>query len=171
MLVAPSDCFPPTTSQGTNGPWEYRAEAAYVRQDGQRDNSDSKLFQSNVYIGYRPDSDQLWAFDVNGYRASVGDPGRITIQQFNTDPNATLTPYNHDWVDRVRVTLTHEHNFGDDWLMIGKAWFTYQAVDNRTAANIAPDGTFPMTTTIQSENYYNGGADLRSARNGVKATR
>ena len=147
--------------QGTHGAFEYRAEAGYIRQDGQRDNSDSELFQTNVYLGYRPDKDQLWAIDVNGYRVSVGDPGRITIQQFNADPNATLTPYNHDWVDRVRVTLTHEHEFGDDWLLQAKAWFTYQAVDNRTAANIAPDGTFPMTTTIQNENYYNGGADIR----------
>ena len=45
--------------------------------------------------------------------------------------------------------------------MIGKAWFTYQAVDNRTAANLSPTGMPPMTTTIQSENYYNGGVDLR----------
>ena len=147
--------------QGTHGGFEYRAEAGYVRQDGQRDNSDSELFQSNVYLGYRPDKDQLWAFSVNGYRVSVGDPGRITIQQFNADPNATLTPYNHDWVDRVRITLTHEHEFGDDWLLQAKGWFTYQAVDNRTAANIAPDGTLPTTTTIQSENYYNGGVDIR----------
>lgn len=147
--------------EGTHGPFEYRAEAGYIRQDGQRDNSDSQLFQSNVYVAYRPDTDQLWAFDVNGYRVSVGDPGRITIQQYNADPNATLTPYNHDWVDRVRVTLTHEHNFGDDWLLQAKGWFTYQAVDNRTAANLSPTGAFPATTTIQSENYYNGGIDIR----------
>ena len=147
--------------QGTNGPFEYRADFGYVQQDGQRDNSGSKLFQADAYVGYRPDEHQLWALDVTGYRVSVGDPGRITIQQFDADPNATLTPYNHDWVDRVRVTLTHEHHFGDDWLMQAKGWFTYQAVDNRTAANLSPTGVPPATTTIQSENYYNGGVDLR----------
>ena len=147
--------------QGTEGPMEFRTNFGYVHSDGQRDNSQSNLFQGDLYIGYRPDAKQLWSFDFHGYHVSVGDPGRITIQQFNTDPNDTFTPYNHDWVDRYNFALSHEHDFGEGWLFQGKAWFTYQAVDNRTAAAITPDGVFPTTTTIQSENYYNGGADLR----------
>ena len=101
------------------------------------------------------------SFDFHAYHVSVGDPGRLTIQQFNQDPNFSFTPYNHDWVDRYNVTLSHEHDFGDGWFFEGKAWFTTQAVDNRTAANLGPNGELPTTTTIQSENYYNGGADLR----------
>lgn len=147
--------------QGTEGLFEFRTDFGYVHSDGQRDNSKSNLFQGDVYLGYRPDQSQLWSLDFHAYHVSVGDPGRLTIQQFNQDPNFSPTPYNHDWVDRYNVTLSHEHDFGDGWYFEGKAWFTYQAVDNRTAAALGPNGELPATTTIQSENYYNGGADLR----------
>ncbi len=147
--------------EGTTGPIEYHADFGFVRQDGQRDNSQSDLFQGDVYLGYRPDKDQLWAFDFHAYHTSVGDPGRITIQQYDLDPDLTYTPYNHDWVDRYNVVLSHERTFAGDWLFQGKAWFTYQEVDSRSASAIDATGAFPTTTTIQSENYYTGGVDLR----------
>ncbi len=147
--------------EGVQGPVEFRADFGYVRSDGQRDNSQSNLFQGDAYVGYRPDANQLWSVDFHAYHVSVGDPGRLTIQRYNLDPNFSPTPYNHDWVDRYNVTLSHEHDFGDGWLLDAKAWFTYQAVDNRTAAGLSPTGVPPATTTIQSENYYNGGLDLR----------
>lgn len=147
--------------QGTEGPFEFRTNFGYVHSDGQRDNSESNLFQGDLSLGYRPDPAQLWSLDFHAYHVSVGDPGRLTIQQYDLDPNFSPTPYNHDWVDRYNITLSHEHDFGGGWLFEGKAWFTYQAVDNRTAAALGPGGELPATTTIQSENYYNGGADLR----------
>ncbi|MGH7938204.1 MAG: TonB-dependent receptor family protein, partial [Chthoniobacterales bacterium] len=147
--------------QGTQGPLEYRTDFGYVHSDGQRDNSSSDLYQGDVYVGYRPDESQLWAFDFHAYHVSVGDPGRLTIQQYDQDPNFSPTPYNHDWVDRYNVTLTHEHDFGGGWYLEAKGWFTYQAIDNRTAANLGPNGELPTSTTIQSENYYNGGVDVR----------
>jgi Fe(3+) dicitrate transport protein len=147
--------------EGTQGPFEFRTDFGYVHSDGQRDNSESDLFQGDIYLGYRPDPTQLWSLDFHAYHVSVGDPGRLTIQQYDLGPNFSPTPYNHDWVDRYNVTLSHNHDFGDGWLFEGKAWFTYQAVDNRSAAALGPNGELPATTTIQSENYYNGGADLR----------
>lgn len=147
--------------QSTEGPVEFRADFGYVHSDGQRDNSRSDLFQGDAYVGYRPDASQLWAFDFHAYHVSVGDPGRLTIQQYNKNPNFSPTPYNHDWVDRYNIVLSHEHDFGDGWFLKAKGWFTYQAVDNRSAPGLSPTGAPPTTTTIQSENYYNGGVDLR----------
>lgn len=147
--------------QGTQGPWEYRTDFGYVHSDGQRENSVSNLFQGDFYIGYRPDASQLTSLDFHAYHVSVGDPGRLTIQQYNRDPDYSPTPYNHDWVDRFNITLTHEHDLGGGWYLEGKGWFTYQAIDNRTAASLGANGQLPATTTIQSEDYYNGGVDLR----------
>lgn len=148
--------------EGTTGPVEYHVDFGFVRQDGQRDNAESELYQGDVYVGYRPDKDQLWGLDFHAYHVTAGDPGRITIQQFNLDENYSPTPYNHDWDDRYNVVLSHEHEFGGgDWLFQGKAWFTYQEVDARSASAISPTGAFPSTTTIQSEDYYTGGVDLR----------
>ncbi len=147
--------------EGTSEPTEYRADFGYVHSEGQRDNSRSDLFQSDVYIGYRPDPTQLTSIDLHGYHVVVGDPGRLTIQQYNQDPNFSPTPYNRDWVDRYNVTLRHERTFGDGWFFEGKAWFTYQEVDARSAGALGPNGELPASTTIQSETYYTGGVDLR----------
>ena len=147
--------------EGVQGPVEFRADFGYVHSNGQRDNGQSDLFQGDAYIGYRPDSSQLWALTFHGYAVSVGDPGRLTIQQYDENPNFSPTPYNHDWVNRYNVVLSHDHEFGDGWLLQATGWFTYQEVDNRTAAALGPNGELPTTTTIQSETYYNGGADIR----------
>lgn len=129
--------------QGTQGPFEFRTDFGYVHSDGQRDNSESNLYQGDIYVGYRPDPSQLWSLDFHAYHVSVGDLGRLTIQQYNLDPNFSPTPYNHDWVDRYNVILSHEHDFGGGWLFESKAWFTYQAVDNRSAAALGPNGELP----------------------------
>jgi Fe(3+) dicitrate transport protein len=45
------------------GPIDFRLDGGYVRSDGQRDNSQYDEWQSNLYLGYRPDDKQLIALD------------------------------------------------------------------------------------------------------------
>jgi len=110
---------------------------------------------------YRPDEHQLWALDFYASRFDGGDPGRLTFQQFQRDPNFSPTPYNNNWVDRYTVVLRHEHEFGDGWLLQAKAWFTHQELDSRSAANLSPSGVPPDFTTVQDEGFNNGGLDVR----------
>jgi Fe(3+) dicitrate transport protein len=120
------------------GPLEFRFDGGYVRSDGQRDNSAYDLWQTDLYVGYRPDEHQLLALDFYSSRFSGGDPGRITYKQFLEDQNFSPTPYNHDWVDRYTTVLRYERDFGDGWLLQAKGWFTHQEIDARTAANLNP---------------------------------
>jgi Fe(3+) dicitrate transport protein len=82
------------------GPLEFRLDGGYVRSDGQRDNSQYELWQTDLHVGYRPDEHQLLALDFYSSRFDGGDPGRITYKQFVNDQNFSFTPYNNDWVDR-----------------------------------------------------------------------
>lgn len=143
------------------GPLEFRLDGGYVRTDGQRDNSQYDLWQSNLYLGYRPNDKQLLAVDVHASRFSGGDPGRLTFPQFEADQDFSPTPYNHNWVDRYSVVLRDEWSFADDWLLEAKAWFTHQDIDSRSAGNLSPTGLPPTNTTLQLEEFNNGGADLR----------
>jgi Fe(3+) dicitrate transport protein len=149
--------------QGTSGPFEYRADFGYAHKDGQRDNSESELWQADLYLGYRPDEHQLLALDFHGYQTSVGDPGRLTIQEYDRDRNYSPTPFAHDWVDRYNVTLSYENQFGENWLFQGKAWFTFQEIDNRTSGVLSPTGALPAVSsrTILNQDFTNGGVDLR----------
>ena len=155
--------------QEAMGPWEARMDAGYVHSDGQRDNSQYDLWQANGYLGYRPNEDQLYAVDVHASRFDGGDPGRLpNTDLFHQNQNQTLTPYNEDWVDRYTVVLRTEQKFLDDWLFVGKAWFTHQEIDARAAANLTGNvvtGADPTSTVFGYETFNNGGVDLRVRKN------
>ena len=131
----------------------------YVRSDGQRDNSQYNLWQTDLYVGYRPDEHQLFALDFYSSRFEGGDPGRITYKQFVNDPNFSFTPYNEDWVDRYTTILRYERDFGGGWLLQAKGWFTHQEIDARAAANLRPGAPnpFPLSTLFSYEEFNNGG--------------
>jgi Fe(3+) dicitrate transport protein len=61
--------------QEARGPLEFRLDGGYVRSDGQRDNSQYNLWQTDLYLGYRPDEHQLLALDFYSSRFEGGDPG------------------------------------------------------------------------------------------------
>jgi Fe(3+) dicitrate transport protein len=148
-------------AEEANGPVELRMDGYYGTSDGQRESNSYNLWQANGYVGWRPDSNQLIAFDVHASRFDGEDSGRLTLAQFNEDPNQSVTPYNHNWVDRYTVALRYEATFGD-WLVQAKGWYTHQDIDSRAAGNIAPDGSFPTSTVFGYEEFNNGGADVRA---------
>lgn len=152
--------------QEASGPIELRLAGGYVHTDGQRDNGQYFLWQTQGYFGWRPDDHQLLAVDFNSSRFDGGDPGRLTFQQFLNDPDQSTTPFNHNWVDRYSVVPRYELEFGDGWLLQAKAWFTHQEIDSRAANNIDPiTGAFPSSTTVADEEFNNGGFDIRVRKN------
>ncbi|MGA7275059.1 MAG: TonB-dependent receptor plug domain-containing protein, partial [Candidatus Udaeobacter sp.] len=149
--------------QEAMGPLEFRLDGGYERSDGQRDNSQYNLWQTDLYVGWRPDEHQLLALDFYSSRFDGGDPGRITYKQFVNDQNFSFTPYNEDWVDRYTTILRYEVDFGDGWLLQAKGWFTHQEIDARAAANLNPGAPhpFPTSTLFSYEEFNNGGVDIR----------
>lgn len=152
--------------QEANGPIELRLDAGYQHSDGQRDNGQYDLFQADGYLGYRPDAHQLLALDFHASRFHGGDPGKLTLAQFNADQDFATTPYNDNWVDRYTAVLRYELEFGDGWLMQAKGWYTHQDIDSRAAGNLTPAAAvfptvYPTSTTFGYEEFNNGGVDLR----------
>ena len=152
--------------QQASGPLEYRLDADYQTYDGQRNNGQYDLWQANGYLGYRPNENNLFAFDVHASRFNGGDPGKLTLAQFDNDQNFATTPYNENWVDRYNFVLRWEANLGDGWLMQAKGWFTHQDIDSRSANNLGPATSLnptilPTSTTFGYEEFNNGGLDLR----------
>ena len=138
----------------------------YQHSDGQRNNGQYNLWQANGYLGYRPTTNQLIAFDFHASRFNGGDPGKLSLAQFQNDQNFSTTPYNENWVDRYTGVLRYEVEFGGGWLMQAKGWFTHQDIDSRSANNLGPatavvPTVFPTGTTFGYEEFNNGGVDLR----------
>lgn len=151
--------------QEANGPLEFRMDGDYQHSDGQRANGQYDLWQANGYLGYRPSTNQIIAFDFHASRFNGGDPGKLTLAQFNNDQNFSTTPYNENWVDRYTGVLRYEVDFGGGWLMQAKGWFTHQDIDARSANNLNPTVANPTgnptSTTFGYEEFNNGGLDLR----------
>jgi Fe(3+) dicitrate transport protein len=148
--------------QEASGPVELRLDGYYSTSEGERDFNQYTLWQANGYLGYRPNSNNLFALDVHASRFDGEDPGRLTYPQFLANPDQAVTPYNHNWVDRYTFVLRWETNLGDGWLFQAKGWFTHQDIDSRAAGNINPvTGAFPTSTTFGYEEFDNGGLDLR----------
>jgi Fe(3+) dicitrate transport protein len=151
--------------QEASGPFEVRLDGGYQHSDGQRDNAEYNLWQANGYFGYRPDDKQLIAVDVHASRFDGGDPGRLTLAQFDSNQNFSPTPYNEDWVDRYTVVPRYELEFGDGWLLQAKGWYTHQEIDSRAGANLTPTllnpSGNPTSTIFGYEEFNNGGVDVR----------
>jgi Fe(3+) dicitrate transport protein len=149
------------TLEGSHGAWSFRADMAYVRSDGTRANAGSQIRQGDLYVAYRPTTQQLWWFDLHAIDAASGDPGRLSYPQWQADPNATPTPYNRDWVDRYQLVLGHTREFGDGWLLDGKLWFTWQDLASRSASGALAPQRPPASTTLQDEQFRTTGVDAR----------
>lgn len=147
--------------EGTHGAFEYRADFGYQSQDGWRRNAASRLAQGDLYLGWRPDASQRWSLELETYQLSAGDPGRISYAQYQADPAVSPTPYNHDWVDRYSVVLSHAHDFSGGLRLEAKAWYAYLDLDSRAAAALSPAAAAPASTTLQQELFRSEGLDLR----------
>ena len=126
------------------GPLEFRLDGSYNRSDGERANSQYTQWQSNLYLGYRPNEDQLFALDFHAGQFDGGYLGRLTIQQFDQDEDQSTAPFDHAWVDRYSVVLRDEWTFAEGWLMQAKGWYTHQDIDNRNE-------TFPRRAALPDD--------------------
>jgi Fe(3+) dicitrate transport protein len=141
------------------GAWAFRADAGYVHSDGTRANDGSQNRQADLYLAYKPDEHQQWWLDFHAFSAVSGDPGRLSYTQWKLDPRTVTTPYNGDWVNRDQLVLGHTHDFGNQWSLEAKLWFTYQDQVSRAAKPNA------SSTTLQDEAFRTYGTDVRLRKN------
>ena len=142
---------------GTSGSWDYLADAHYTKNDGQRDNGDSKLKGMDLHLGYRPDNISYTALDFHAYDLSTGDPGKLTYPQFVADENQSPTPFNQLWTDRHVLSVSHDRHLDDKTELVVKLWSGYQDQASRSQDR----GAAPTTSTLQDEQFRFSGLDAR----------
>ncbi len=142
---------------GTQGKWDYLADAHYRTTDGQRDNGDAKLSGADLHIGYRPDQDSYTALDFHAYDLNTGSPGQLFAAQYAANPDLTTTPYDRLWTQRYVLSLSHERHLDEDTQVFVKAWAGYQDQASRAQDR----GAAPTTTTLQDEQFRFTGIDAR----------
>jgi Fe(3+) dicitrate transport protein len=141
---------------GTKNDWDYLVDAHYRKDDGERDNGDSRLKGADLHIGYRPSDTDYYAMDFHAYMLDTGDPGKLNITQFEQNEDQTTTPYNRLWTDRYVLSLLNEHHFDADTELVSKIWSGYQDQASRSQ-----DRAPATTSTLQDEQFRFTGIDAR----------
>jgi Fe(3+) dicitrate transport protein len=142
---------------GTKGDWDYLVDAHYRKNDGERDNGDSRLKGADAHVGYQWNDDAYTALDFHAYLLNTGDPGKLSYPQFVADEEQTTTPYNRLWTDRYVASITHEQQLGVDTELVAKLWSGYQDQASRSQDR----GPAPTTSTLQDEQFRFTGLDAR----------
>ncbi len=160
--VGGSDALYSTYNQlsGTSGAWNYLLSYHHRQSDGRRKNGDYDLDSSDLHVGYRFDADHKLSFDFHGYAVNSGDAGRMSYTQWVADPDLTVAPNNHTWLNRYTGVLTYEGTIGEKGLLISKLWSGYEDLDQRTSPNIVPPAQ-PTSSTLSIERFHYTGLDTR----------
>ena len=141
---------------GTSNDWDYLIDAHYRKDDGQRDNGDSRLKGADAHIGYHWNEDAYTALDFHAYMLNTGDPGKLNYAQWQQNEDTVTTPYNRLWTDRYVASITHTQQVGDGEV-VAKLWSGYQDQASRSQDR----GNPPTTATLQDEQFRFTGVDVR----------
>ncbi|MEJ0099388.1 MAG: DnaJ domain-containing protein [Pseudomonadota bacterium] len=150
------------TLSGTRGNWNYLVNADYRRSDSERDNGDYDVKGADLHAGYKLDAGQSLAFDLHAYSSDNGEAGRMSYAQFEADPHFTVTPKDHDWVQRYTGVLSYRGEFGKNLLVESKLWGGYHDQSERNAAGAAP-GAIPASMNLVDQEFRYVGLDTRGA--------
>ena len=74
------------TVQGSSGPLSARANLAYVKNNGQRDNGHSRVRQGDLYLAYRPATDTLWFVDFHDHQFELRRPRQTHVRPISGGP-------------------------------------------------------------------------------------
>ncbi|MGH8041584.1 MAG: TonB-dependent receptor family protein [Rudaea sp.] len=142
---------------GTQGNWDYLVDVNYRKNDGQRDNGDSKLGGADLHIGYRADETSYTALDFHAYDLNTGNAGLLTYLQYTQNPDTTATPYDRLWTQRYVLSVSHDRHLSENTQLIAKVWTGYQDQASRSQDR----GAAPTTATLQDEQFRFAGIDAR----------
>lgn len=149
-------------ARGGNGEFGWMASLDHRSADGQRaSNSGYRVNGGNLSFGWQQHEDAYWAFDFTGYDSGTEEPGRLTLAQYEADPDATTTPVNRIDVRRWTAKLSHERRLGDASALGVSLWHGYQDRYSRRAAAFVPPQPAPSSTTFDRQEFRYTGLDAR----------
>ncbi len=150
------------SSGGDNTAWLLAADTRQT--DGERDHSGYQVTGVNGVWVYQPDKNQSWEVDVDLYNSQSDEPGRLTLAQYQTNPDQTTSRFNRVWIDRWSISAKHERAFNDSTSLVGKVWHSYLDRFSRRTSTFTATDPLPTSTTFDRQEFTTTGLDLRVLR-------
>lgn len=147
--------------QGGGARHGWLLDAYHGRSDGQRPNAGFDVANVRGAAIWQPDDTQAWELDVSGFQSDSAEPGRLTLAEYEANPEQGSTPTNRIWIDRIDVQLRHQRLVGEASQLTAKGWYAYQDRYSRRAARSPGAAPLPTSTTFDRQTFHVYGADAR----------
>ncbi|HEX3096718.1 MAG TPA: TonB-dependent receptor plug domain-containing protein, partial [Usitatibacter sp.] len=149
------------TWSGRREGWDFRVNAGERGGEGERSNGGYRVTQGDLHAGYVIDSRRRLDLDLHGYGSTSGDPGRLSLAQYQADRDTTSTPFNRVWVERDTAVLRYEDKPDARSGLAAKLWTGWQDLARRTAAAAVAPQPQPATTVVEDQRFRYTGLDVR----------
>lgn len=99
---------------GTADRLGYLGYAYYRHSNGPRSNEGFDLSGGSTKFVLDATKDRRWTWAVDAHESESGEPGRLTLAQYQTDRRQTPRPGDRLWVSRYASSLAYEHDLSPD---------------------------------------------------------
>lgn len=154
-----------TSMEGTEGKLGYYVYYNHRQADGFRSaNSDYNLNNGSAKLIYAMDNGANVVFTAEAYTEDHGEPGGLTVDDFNAGSLKATRQFDHFSLDRNFISLGYEIAPTPDSFFTTTAWWTeYTRFSTRQRGTGNNFGTVPNGTTssIEDQNFNTLGLDTR----------
>lgn len=154
-----------TSADGTVGKLGYYLYYNHRQTDGFRSaNSDYDLNNGSVKLLYSMDNGGKIIFTADTYEENHGEPGGLTVADFNSGSLKATRLHDRFSLDRDSVSVTYEIEPTPDSFFTSTAWWSdYTRFSHRQRTTGSNFGTVPngTTNTIEDQNFNTLGLDSR----------
>jgi Fe(3+) dicitrate transport protein len=139
---------------GTVGRVGYLGYFNHRSSQGFRDsNSDYELNGGSVKVVIDGQTDTRWILNMDAYEEEHGEPGDLTLAQYQQNRNQTVRPDDEFRLRRYIPSLKFEHDFSEDTLLTVTGWGGYYQRWSGRATGVQRN--------IESQEFYTFGAEAR----------
>jgi Fe(3+) dicitrate transport protein len=138
-----------------DGTWGTYAEFDHRQADGERNNSDYGVTGGRVSVAYQAVAATRLGFDFYAFNSDSGEAGRLTLSQFNADPERTTRSADRVFIDKYFGAITLDHDFDRYGTLHAKVFGGYQ---DRYSRRQNATGTL---TNLDRREFNTFGADIR----------
>jgi Fe(3+) dicitrate transport protein len=134
----------------------------YEQSDGARSNGGYEIYGGTAKVAWKPYEDTQLTFGLDIYEGEAGEPGRLTIAEYNNNRKFTRTPHDILKWNRYIASIHLDQKLNDRASLHAKAWGGYTSrYSSRERFNAARVSL--QNSAIDLQEFYTGGLDTRLA--------
>jgi Fe(3+) dicitrate transport protein len=123
-------------------------------------NSDYALHGGAIKVVIDGQTDTRWILNMDAYEEEHGEPGDLTLAQYQANRNQTPRPDDEFRLRRYIPSLRFEHDFSEDTLLTVTGWGGYY---QRWSGRVTAVGA--ATRNIENQQFYTFGTEARVRHN------